>query len=185
MRGRGNSYPPHGRHINDAFPGLWPLRFRRSQLKLRRQQFWCCQLFFNCPFYGGQAPPPAYPASTPPSKPVRPHILLPKKPKGFSGKGFAVCCLYHLCAMAHRLCAGSLRDIFVHAHTAAENDCCFRVCGRELCEAVCTAAIFCPAESYFHLHAGFSGTQGEHKIIVRRDPAASPAPDTPHPWYPR
>ena len=28
MRGRGNSYPPHGRHINDAFPGLWPLRFR-------------------------------------------------------------------------------------------------------------------------------------------------------------
>ena len=39
MRGRGNSYPPHGRHINDAFPGLWPLRFRRSQLKLRRQQY--------------------------------------------------------------------------------------------------------------------------------------------------
>ena len=75
MRGRGNSYPPHGRHINDAFPGLWPLRFRRSQLKLRRQQFWCCQLFFNCPFYGGQAPPPAYPASTPPSKPVRPRIV--------------------------------------------------------------------------------------------------------------
>ena len=75
MRGRGNSYPPHGRHINDAFPGLWPLRLRRSQLKLRRQQFWCCQLFFNCPFYGGQAPPPAYPASTPPSKPVRPHVV--------------------------------------------------------------------------------------------------------------
>ena len=74
VHGRGNSYPPHVRHINDAFPGLWPLRFRRSQLKLRRQQFWCCQLFFNCPFYGGQAPPPAYPASTPPSKPVQPHI---------------------------------------------------------------------------------------------------------------
>ena len=29
MRGRVNSFPPHGRHINDAFPGLWPLRFRR------------------------------------------------------------------------------------------------------------------------------------------------------------
>ena len=83
MRGRGNSYPPHGRHINDAFPGLWPLRFRRSQLKLRRQQFWCCQLFFNCPFYGGQAPPPAYPASTPPSKPVRPRIFALEKPKVF------------------------------------------------------------------------------------------------------
>ena len=29
MRGQVNSFPPHGRHINDAFPGLWPLRFRR------------------------------------------------------------------------------------------------------------------------------------------------------------
>ena len=39
MRGRGNSYPPHGRHLNDAFPGRWPLRFRRSLLKQRRQQY--------------------------------------------------------------------------------------------------------------------------------------------------
>ena len=38
MRGRGNSYPPHGRHLNDAFPGRWPFRFRRSLLKQRRQQ---------------------------------------------------------------------------------------------------------------------------------------------------
>ena len=74
MRGRGNSYPPHGRHLNDAFPGRWPLRFRRSLLKQRRQQYSCCQLSLICPFYGGQAPPPAYPASTPPSKPVQPHI---------------------------------------------------------------------------------------------------------------
>jgi len=29
MRGQVNSFPSHGRHINDAFPGLWPLRFRR------------------------------------------------------------------------------------------------------------------------------------------------------------
>ncbi len=36
MRGRGNSYPPHGRHINDAFPGLWPPRFRRPPL-IRQQ----------------------------------------------------------------------------------------------------------------------------------------------------
>ena len=36
MHGRGNSYPPHGRHINDAFPGLWPLRFRRPPL-IRQQ----------------------------------------------------------------------------------------------------------------------------------------------------
>ena len=29
MRGTVNSFRTHGRHINDAFPGLWPLRFRR------------------------------------------------------------------------------------------------------------------------------------------------------------
>ena len=74
MHGRGNSYPPHGRHLNDAFPSRWPLWFRRSLLKQRRQQYSCCQLSLICPFYGGQAPPPAYPASTPPSKPVQPHI---------------------------------------------------------------------------------------------------------------
>ena len=36
MRGTVNSFRTHGRHINDAFPGLWPLRFRR--LPLIRQQ---------------------------------------------------------------------------------------------------------------------------------------------------
>ncbi len=74
VHGRGNSYPPHVRHINDAFPGLWPLRFRRLPLVRQRQQYDCCQLILSCPFLGGQAPPPAYPASTPPSKPVQPHI---------------------------------------------------------------------------------------------------------------
>ena len=29
MRGQVNSFPPHGRHVHDAFPGPWPLRFRR------------------------------------------------------------------------------------------------------------------------------------------------------------
>ena len=36
MRGTVNSFRTHGRHINDAFPGLWPLRFKR--LPLIRQQ---------------------------------------------------------------------------------------------------------------------------------------------------
>ena len=49
MRGRGNSYPPHGRHSNDAFPGLWPLRFRRLPLVRQRQQYDCCQLIFKLP----------------------------------------------------------------------------------------------------------------------------------------
>ena len=74
MHGRGNSYPPHVRHINDALPGLWPLRFRRLPLVRQRQQYDCCQLILSCPFLGGQAPPPAYPASTPPSKPVQPRM---------------------------------------------------------------------------------------------------------------
>ena len=49
MHGRGNSYPPHVRHINDAFPGLWPLRFRRLPLVRQRQQYDCCQLIFKSP----------------------------------------------------------------------------------------------------------------------------------------
>ena len=30
MRGRVNSFPPHGRHINDALAGLWPLRLKTA-----------------------------------------------------------------------------------------------------------------------------------------------------------
>lgn len=39
------------------------------------RQLYCCQLSLkNCPFYRGQAPLLAIPASPPPSKPVRPHM---------------------------------------------------------------------------------------------------------------
>ena len=49
VHGRGNSYPPHVRRINDAFPGLRPLRFRRLPLVRQRQQYDCCQLIFKLP----------------------------------------------------------------------------------------------------------------------------------------
>ena len=49
MRGRVNSFPPHGRHINDAFPGLWPLRFRRLPLVRQQQQQCCCYLIYKLP----------------------------------------------------------------------------------------------------------------------------------------
>ena len=49
MHGRGNSYPPHVRRINDAFPGLRSLRFRRLPLVRQRQQYDCCQLIFKLP----------------------------------------------------------------------------------------------------------------------------------------
>ena len=77
MRGQGNSYPPHGRHINDAFPGLWPLRFRRSlRQAATATKLSLSVILKSCPFYGGQAPPPACPASTPPSKPVHPRLII-------------------------------------------------------------------------------------------------------------
>ena len=49
MRGQVNSFPPHGRHINDAFPGLWPLRFRRLPLIRQQQQQCCCYLIYKLP----------------------------------------------------------------------------------------------------------------------------------------
>ena len=51
MHGRVNSCPPHGRHINDAFPGLWPLRFRRPPLLRQRQQLVCCCLIYKLPIF--------------------------------------------------------------------------------------------------------------------------------------
>ena len=51
MHGRVNSFPPHGRHINDAFPGLWPLRFRRPPLLRQRQQLVCCCLIYKLPIF--------------------------------------------------------------------------------------------------------------------------------------
>ena len=51
MHGRVNSFPPHGRHINDAFPGLWPLRFRRPPLIRQRQQLVCCCLIYKLPIF--------------------------------------------------------------------------------------------------------------------------------------
>ena len=49
IHGRVNSFPPHGRHINDAFPGLWPLRFRRLPLVRQQQQQCCCYLIYKLP----------------------------------------------------------------------------------------------------------------------------------------
>lgn len=49
MRGTVNSFRTHGRHINDAFPGLWPLRFRRPPLIRQQQQQCCCYLIYKLP----------------------------------------------------------------------------------------------------------------------------------------
>ncbi len=49
IHGAVNSFRTHGRHINDAFPGLWPLRFRRLPLFRQRQQQCCCSLIYKLP----------------------------------------------------------------------------------------------------------------------------------------
>ena len=46
-----------------------------GRVKPRRELRYRRSLIYNCPFSGGQAPPPAIPASTSPSKPVRPHVV--------------------------------------------------------------------------------------------------------------
>lgn len=55
--------------------GPRPSRRRRSLLRQREEQSYCCSLIYNCPFYGCQAHPPAIPVSAPPSKPVRPLVV--------------------------------------------------------------------------------------------------------------
>ena len=58
--------------------GPRPSRRRRSLLRQREEQSYCCSLIYNCPFYGCQAHPPAIPVSAPPSKPVRPLVVVAK-----------------------------------------------------------------------------------------------------------
>ena len=73
IHGRGNSFPPHGRHINDAFPGLWPLRFRRLPL-IRQSKLatCCCYLIYKLPVLWRSSAAARWSASIPPSKPVHP-----------------------------------------------------------------------------------------------------------------
>ena len=74
MRGTVNSFRTHGRHSFHAPDGSWPFRLQGRPLIKQRRELRCrCSLIYNCPFYGGWAPPPAYPASSSPSKPVRPR----------------------------------------------------------------------------------------------------------------
>lgn len=52
---------------------------RRSQslIRPRQQRYYNrCSLIYKCPLVSGWAPLPAYPASTPPSKPVRPLMIV-------------------------------------------------------------------------------------------------------------
>ena len=75
MRGTLKALRTHVLHSNHTRARLVDLPGRMRRLIRQPVQQICCQLNLKgYPFYCGQAPQPAIPASLPPSKPVRPHI---------------------------------------------------------------------------------------------------------------
>ena len=86
MHGTGKAYRTHGHHSNHTRARLVVLPGRMGGLiRLPEQRSRCQLILKSCPFYRGQAPRPAIPASLPPSKPVRPHI---RRGRGRSWKGW-------------------------------------------------------------------------------------------------
>lgn len=70
----GQSLPYARAPLSDARFRLVVLPDRTAALIKQRKRNYCCSLIYKeCPFYGGQAPPPAITASASPSKPVRPR----------------------------------------------------------------------------------------------------------------
>ena len=75
VHGMGKAYHTHGLHSNHTQARLVDLPGRMGCLIRQPVQRNCCQLILDSyPFYRGQVPRPAIPASLPPSKPVRPRI---------------------------------------------------------------------------------------------------------------
>ena len=74
VRGMGKAYHTHVLRLNHTRARVSGTPGADGRLIRQPGQQYCCQLNLrNCPFYRGQAPRPAIPASLPPSKPVRPH----------------------------------------------------------------------------------------------------------------
>ena len=171
MHGRGNSYPPHVRRINDAFPGLRPLRFRRLPLVRQRQQYDCCQLIFKLPVLWrsgaaarlsslhtpvetGAAPYWGFfgYCSNTRGKSVQPH-------KGFS----------HCATLGNSVVREGLARCATLGNSTAHKV--FARCAHDPWE-------------YLHMRGG-GGPPPCRKLIFRRDRPASPAPDTSRPACPR
>ena len=172
VHGRGNSYPPHVRHINDAFPGLWPLRFRRLPLVRQRQQYDCCQLIFKLPvLWRSGAAARLSSLHTPVETGAAPYW-------GFFGycsntrgksvqphKGFSRCAILGNSVVREGLahCAilgnSTAHKVFARcAHTTHGN---------------------------IYICVGEGDPPPHRKLISRRDRPASPAPDTSRPGCPR
>ena len=172
MHGRGNSYPPHVRRINDAFPGLRPLRFRRLPLVRQRQQYDCCQLIFKLPvLWRSGAAARLSSLHTPVETGAAPYWGFFGYCSNTRGKsvqsheGFARCAILGNSVVREGLarCAtlgnSTAHKVFARcAHTTHGN---------------------------IYICVGEGDPPPRRKLIFRRDRPASPAPDTSRPACPR
>ena len=187
MHGRGNSYPPHVRRINDAFPGLRPLRFRRLPLVRQRQQYDCCQLIFKLPVLWrsgaaarlsslhtpvetGAAPYWGFfgYCSNTQGKSVQPH-------EGFSrcailGNSVVREGLAHCAILGNSVVREGLARCAILGNSTAHKV--FARCAHT-------------THGNIYICVGEGDPPPHRKLIFRRDRPASPAPDTSRPGCPR
>ena len=172
MHGRGNSYPPHVRHINDAFPGLWPLRFRRLPLVRQRQQYDCCQLIFKLPvLWRSGAAARLSSLHTPVETGAAPYWGFFGYCSNTRGKsvqpheGFSHCAILGNSVVREGL-----------AHCA--------ILGNSTAHKVFARCVH-TTHGNIYICVGEGDPPPRRKLIFRRDRPASPAPDTSRPGCPR
>ena len=172
MHGRGNSYPPHVRRINDAFPGLRPLRFRRLPLVRQRQQYDCCQLIFKLPvLWRSGAAARLSSLHTPVETGAAPYWGFFGYCSNTQGKsvqpheGFSRCATLGNSVVREGL-----------AHCA--------ILGNSTAHKVFARCVH-TTHGNIYICVGEGDPPPHRKLISRRDRPASPAPDTSRPGCPR
>jgi hypothetical protein len=172
MHGRGNSYPPHVRRINDAFPGLRPLRFRRLPLVRQRQQYDCCQLIFKLPvLWRSGAAARLSSLHTPVETGAAPYWGFFGYCSNTRGKSVQSHEGFSRCAI---LGNSVVREGLAHCATLGNS-----VVREGLARCVHTT------HGNINICVGEGDPPPRRKLIFRRDRPASPAPDTSRPGCPR
>ena len=187
MRGQVNSFPPHGRHVYDAFPGPWPLRFRRLPLVRQRQQYDCCQLIFKLPvLWRSGAAARLSSLHTPVETGAAPYWGFFGYCSNTRGKsvqpheGFSHCAILGNSVvregLAHCAILGNsvVREGLAHCATLG-NSTAHKVFAR------------CAHTTHGNIYicVGEGDPPPHRKLIFRKDRPASPAPDTSRPGCPR
>ena len=187
MHGRGNSYPPHVRRINDAFPGLRPLRFRRLPLVRQRQQYDCCQLIFKLPvLWRSGAAARLSSLHTPVETGAAPYWGFFGYCSNTQGKsvqpheGFSRCAILGNSVVREGLarCA-TLGNSVVREGLAR-----CAILGNSTAHKVFARCAH-TTHGDIYICVGEGDPPPRRKLIFRRDRPASPAPDTSHPACPR